>query len=175
MPNETSTATSERTHCPDCGKPLPSEAETDKHDHVPCDECKAFCWRAVNDDECVEERERGYGLLLTDREIRNLSLSGTDGEIPAFRAGFRVRIMVADGPAAEEAWEIAERYGAPEVDRLAFPQVERVSWQRGWMAAHAMLAVLVADPRRPSTKLQIAAEDRFVAAAAARLDEPPKP
>lgn len=46
----------EGPRCPDCGKKLPNDEEIDAHDHRPplgpCDGCKIFCWRVVNDDRC---------------------------------------------------------------------------------------------------------------------------
>lgn len=72
--------------------------------------------------------------LLTDEEIRVFTLWETDKEIPAWRAGWRARIVAGAYARPEEP-----EYGEGD------SQNERVAWQRGWRSADAVCRLMCAE------------------------------
>jgi hypothetical protein len=82
--------------------------------------------------------------ILDDEEIRGLTLWETDGEIPAFKAGWRAR--------AQEGPQTPAPEGRDRVGDLG--QNERVAWERGWLAADAVYKRLINEtaPSRVVTR-----------------------
>jgi hypothetical protein len=70
--------------------------------------------------------------ILSDEEIRTLTLWETDSEIPAFKMGWCYRREHGPRETAPVAKELTENLG----------QNERVAWERGWLAANAVYELL---------------------------------
>ncbi len=80
--------------------------------------------------------------VLSDEEIRALTLWETDEEIPAFKMGWHFRREQRAGQPRPEAKALAGN-SLPFAPLADWGQNERVAWERGWIAADAVYTALV--------------------------------